>query len=179
MSKINQKNTILTIDDDNIFRERLTKAFNKRGLIADQAQNTIEALSKTNDLKPDLVVLDLMLGTESGLDLISEIRKICPKVKIVMLTGYGTISTTVEAMKNGVVNYLTKPADADTILAAFLGEIKINSATGIPPLHQVEWDYIQKIIQQCDGNITKASKLLGLHRRSLQRKMKKSPGTLK
>ncbi len=179
MTAKNLRNTILTIDDDGIFRDRLTKAFAKRGLIAEQAENSTEALKKIKELNPDLIVLDLKLGNESGLDLITEILVLCPKTKIVMLTGYGTIGTTVEAMKKGVVNYLTKPVDADTILAAFLGEIKVNSTTGIPPLHQIEWDYIQKIIEQCEGNITKASKLLGLHRRSLQRKMKKSPGSLK
>ena len=179
MSRIKIKNRILTIDDDQVFRERFTKAFQQRGFLTEQAQNKVEALLQVNDFKPDLIVLDLMLGKESGLELIQEILAISPEARILILTGYGTISSTVEAIKLGAINYLTKPVDADTIIAAFLGEVKMDSNSQIPPLHQVEWDYIQKVINQCQGNITKASKLLGLHRRSLQRKIKKSPGTIK
>ncbi|RIL07566.1 MAG: two-component system response regulator, partial [Proteobacteria bacterium] len=113
---------------------------------------------------------------ESGLDLLGEISALS-KAKVVVLTGYGSIATAVEAVKLGAVNYLTKPVNADTVLAAF--EKSAPSRVEIPDLAQVEWEHIQRVVNEYNGNISRASKVLGLHRRSLQRKLAKNPGRLK
>ena len=98
-----------------------------------------------------------------------------PGIQIVVLTGYGSIPTAVEAVRRGAINYLTKPLDADQILAAFDKESEPASVDGIPSLARVEWEHIQRILHDCDGNISLAARKLGLHRRSLQRKLSKLP----
>ncbi|MCO6432521.1 MAG: response regulator [Deltaproteobacteria bacterium] len=168
--------SILVIDDDDVFRHRLARAFKDREIEAFEAGERAEALSQLEKFKPEAVVLDLKLGLESGLELLVQLKRIHSDIKVVVLTGYGTIATAVEALKRGAVNYLTKPTDADSVLAALADGGK-NGATRIstPPLEQVEWDHIHRVISDCGGNISKASKLLGMHRRSLQRKLGKAP----
>jgi two-component system response regulator RegA len=113
----------------------------------------------------------------SGLDLIHLLKRADPETRIVVLTGYGSIATAIEAVRRGATNYLTKPADADEILSA-LGEAAAESAT-VPAkpmsLDQVEWEHINRVLLDCDGNISEAARILGLHRRSLQRKLAKFP----
>ena len=171
---------ILLIEDDDVFRKRLAKALNSRGFEVFQASNATQAFENCRMLKPERAVLDLRLGEESGLDILRRLIELSPSIKVVVLTGYGTISTTVEALKIGAVNYLTKPVDADAVLDAFEPESPIRKKTlPTPGLAQIEWDHIQKVIDDCDGNISHASKALGLHRRSLQRKLVKPPSKLK
>ena len=177
----NQPKTILLVDDDETFRSRLARAFKERNLIVHEAENHEQALSLTDKHSPEYVVLDLKLKKDYGLDILQELVDIKPSIKVMILTGYGTINTAVEALKTGAVNYLTKPTDADSILLAFENkqeEHKLN-ASEVPPLEQVEWDHINRVMQDFSGNITKASKALGLHRRSLQRKLNKAPNRLK
>jgi two-component system response regulator RegA len=164
------------IDDDDTFRKRIARAFRDRGLNVLEAAASGEAIEKINANEIDSVVLDLKLGDESGLSLLGEISKIS-NANVVVLTGYGTIATAVDAVKLGAVNYLTKPVDADTVLAAFQG----NSIRPVnpPQLAQVEWEHIQRVLNDNDGNISRASKALGLHRRSLQRKLLKQPTRLR
>ena len=116
----------------------------------------------------------------SGLELLREIKRISPDTEVVMLTGYGSISNAVEAIQAGAVNYIPKPADADEILAAFQNHQESGKRQEVPDheyrpptLAQAEWEHIHKILSQCNGNITEASRLLGIPRRSLQRKLKK------
>lgn len=129
--------------------------------------------------QPQFGVFDLKIPGGSGLSLLPEFKKIAPDCKIVLLTGYATFATAVQAVKQGAVNYLAKPAHADAILQALMGaEATRTSSLPLPTLDQVEWDHIQRVLSDCDGNISKASKVLGLHRRSLQRKLAKFPDKL-
>jgi two-component system, response regulator RegA len=170
---------ILIIDDDQTFCSRLARAFRDRGLFVKEAHDSLTAYQLIQSFKPKRVILDLKLAKESGLVILKELMRLDHTLKIVVLTGYGTISTAVEAVKLGAINYLTKPIDSDSILAAFDISPKTKSEIDAPQLAQVEWDHIQRVIHDCGGNITQASKVLGLHRRSLQRKLAKTPNSLR
>jgi two-component system response regulator RegA len=172
----------LVVDDDAAFRTRLVKALAARGYAAQGAGTVDEALDVARELKPDAAVVDLkMPGGKSGLDLVPDLVARHPGVQVVVLTGYGSIATAVDAVRKGAINYLSKPADADQILAAFEAEGEggngggPESAEGIPSLARVEWEHIQRILTDCDGNISLAARKLGIHRRSLQRKLGKLP----
>lgn len=173
---------MLVIDDDDNFRHRLCRAFSDRGYEVDGARNVGEVIEYLTLHKPDLVVLDLKLAEESGLNLLRDHLGQDRSIKVVVLTGYGSIATAVEAMKLGAVNYLTKPVDADRILEAFgvgASNFKPQAVTTEAPLAQVEWEHIQRVLLDCDGNVTQAARQLGLHRRSLQRKLQKAPARLR
>ncbi|HEY7117170.1 MAG TPA: response regulator [Tepidisphaeraceae bacterium] len=171
----------LVVDDDASFRTRLVKALASRGYQAHGAATVDEAVDVAREVKPDAAVVDLrMPGGKSGLDLVPELVKRHPGVQIVVLTGYGSIATAVEAVRAGAINYLSKPLDADQILAAFEtdGEGHANNTDAVeatPSLARVEWEHIQRILTDCDGNISLAARKLGIHRRSLQRKLSKLP----
>src|SRR3954453_19980854 len=180
---MNRMSKFLVVDDDAVFRARLVKALGARGYAAQGAGTVDEAIDVARDLKPDAAVVDLkMPGGKSGLDLVPDLVARHPGVQVVVLTGYGSIATAVEAVRKGAINYLSKPADADQILAAFecegdRGEGAAESAgtEGTPSLARVEWEHIQRILSDCDGNISLAARKLGIHRRSLQRKLSKLP----
>jgi two-component system response regulator RegA len=169
----------LVVDDDAAFRARLTKALLSRGYKAAGAGSVDEALDVARDLKPDAAIVDLKMPGKSGLDLVAELSNRYPGVQTVVLTGYGSIATAVEAVRKGAVNYLSKPADTDQILAAFEpdgeGTGSAETTEAIPSLARVEWEHIQRILTDCDGNISLAARRLGIHRRSLQRKLGKLP----
>lgn len=165
-------NSILVVDDDEVFRKRLVKAFEDRGLQAFSASNIEQA--KHFSKSADLAVIDLRLADESGLDALKSLKEISPKTQIVMLTGYGSIANALEATKLGAINYLSKPANADEILAAF-NETKPSNISAPPSLARAEWEHIQRVLADCGGNISHAAKQLGLPRRSLQRKLSKLP----
>lgn len=169
---------ILIVDDDPIFSEVLAKALTKRGFEVRSASNVEQAKQCLQEFQPDYAVVDLRMPGPSGLELIPALCELNKEIKIVVLTGYASISTAVEAVKLGATHYLTKPADADEIVAAFersSGE----SQTEIPPtpisLDRLEWEHIQKVLADCNGNISEAARCLGLHRRTLQRKLQKRP----
>lgn len=175
---------ILLVDDDDVFRGRLAKALSDRNHEVFEAKNSSEALASLKKNKIKKVVLDLRLEKEHGLDLLPELKKIDSEVRVLILTGYGTIGTAVDAVKRGAYNYLSKPVNADAILHALSSEgeaivIKNPETQRMPELEQVEWDYINRILTECSGNISKAAKVLGIHRRSLQRKLSKAPQSLK
>jgi two-component system response regulator RegA len=173
----------LVVDDDAAFRMRLVKALAGRGYHVQGAGSVDEAMDLARDWRPDAAVVDLkMPGGKSGLDLVPDLVTRHPGVQIVVLTGYGSIATAVEAVRKGAINYLSKPADADQILAAFESEGEnggtggmAEASEGIPSLARVEWEHIQRILSDCDGNISLAARKLGIHRRSLQRKLGKLP----
>jgi two-component system response regulator RegA len=130
-------------------------------------------------LSPDLVLLDLKMPNLSGLDLIQDVKKLDSTIAIVILTGYGSIPTAMQALKLGADHYLSKPADAEQILDAY-DQLNVDptgrqTPTTVPSLARVEWEHIQRVLSDCSGNITQAAKLLGIHRRSLQRKLSKFP----
>lgn len=172
--------TILVVDDDEIFRRRIARAFRDRDYTVVEGGTIREAIDQTQVSSVDYALVDLKIGNESGLDLLQQLRKLNDAMKVVVLTGYGTIATAVDAVKLGAVNYLSKPVDADTALAAFQAHAPTqNAPVATPHLEQVEWEHIQRVIRDFDGNISKASKALGLHRRSLQRKLAKNPTKLR
>ena len=166
----------LILDDDDVFRRRLARAFEERGFQVFQADSLNAAREIIQEVSPDYAVVDLCLVEESGLKFVSELQAKTPRTRALVLTGFGSIVTAVEAMQLGAVNYISKPADADTILAALTGsEQKIEISADIPELKTVEWEHIQRVLHRCGGNISKTSKLLGVHRRSLQRKLARMP----
>jgi two-component system response regulator RegA len=125
-----------------------------------------------------MAVVDLRLPGRSGLDVVRTLKALRPGVAIVVLTGYGSIATAIESLRLGAVHYLSKPLDVDQIVAAFgTGPItnEIAPVTEVPSLARVEWEHIQRVLTDCGGNISRAARLLGLHRRSLQRKLGKFP----
>jgi two-component system response regulator RegA len=170
---------VLVVDDDQTFRNRLCRAFRDRGCEAHEAGTRDETLQLTINLSPDLVLLDLKMPNLNGLDLIQDIKKRDSTIAVVILTGYGSIPTAMQALKLGADHYLSKPADAEQILEAYhqlnadpIGRL---TPTIVPTLARVEWEHIQRVLSECSGNITQAARLRGIHRRSLQRKLSKHP----
>lgn len=173
--------SILVVDDDDRFRDRLVRAFAVRGHDVQGARSAEEARTMAAADSPEWAVVDLRIASDSGLSLLRDLLEIDRSTQVVVLTGYGSIATAIEAVRMGAKDYLTKPSDADQILAALTGETR-RSAEGtsaeameIPSLARVEWEHIQRALTDCNGNVTQAAKLLGIHRRSLQRKLAKYP----
>ena len=170
--------TLLVVDDDGPFRTRLVRAFAERGFAATGAADYEEALAAARVESPEYALVDLRLPGGSGLDLVRELKILDETTNILVLTGYGSIATAVQSVRLGATGYLTKPVDADQILAAFEpSEIPSGGSPpgAVQPLARVEWEHIQRVLADCDGNISQAARLLGLHRRSLQRKLLKYP----
>jgi two-component system response regulator RegA len=170
---------IVVVDDDEVFRERLCRAFRDRGCEAYAPGSAGETIELVRTASPDLVLLDLKMPGVSGLELIQGIKKLDGTIAVIILTGYGSIATAMQAMKLGADHYLSKPADAEQILTAY-ADLNVNSTekhapTAVPSLARVEWEHIQRVLSDCSGNISQAAKLLGIHRRSLQRKLLKYP----
>ena len=168
--------TVLIVDDDLPFRTRLTRAFQDRGFEVAAAGTYEEAVDAARKESPELALVDMRLPGKSGLDVIRALKSIDQTTSIVVLTGYGSIATAVESMKAGAATYLTKPVDADQIVAAFEppGAASEPPQT-VPSLPRVEWEHIQRVLADCEGNVSQAARLLGIHRRSLQRKLAKDP----
>lgn len=170
---------LLLVDDDELLRERLARAFAKRGLDVRAAANFDEAMRLARQEPPDLAVLDLKMPGRTGQELLAELRRVSPHTRSVILTGYGSIANAVDAMRLGAVNYLTKPVDADQVLEAFRRDEnaapeRADPATiHAPSLAEAEWNHIQQVLSDCDHNITRAAEQLGIPRRTLQRKLKK------
>jgi len=146
------------------------------GLDVRGAGSPDEAIAAARAESPELALVDLRLPGRSGLELVKALKELDETTNVVVLTGYGSIATALESVRVGATNYLTKPADADQILAAFDGPAPSAAApSGVPSLARVEWEHIQRVLADCDGNISQAARLLGIHRRSLQRKLSKHP----
>lgn len=180
MSVATTPHSILVVDDDERFRDRLVRALVDRGHEAQGAANVEEARGLAQAESPEWAVVDLRMPGPSGIQLIRDLLAIDPFTRVVVLTGYGSIATAVEAVKLGAVDYLTKPADADQIVAALEGTSRrtgedVSEQAEIPSLARVEWEHIQRVLSDCGGNVTQAARALGIHRRSLQRKLSKFP----
>jgi two-component system response regulator RegA len=171
--------SLLIVEDDDPLRDRLARAFAERRLEVRSARTAEEATRLATEDPPELVLLDLRIGADNGLGLISTLRALDPATRVVVLTGYGSVATAVQALRLGAVHYLTKPADADEILAAFdqAPEAASQRATVLQPmsLDRVEWEHINRVLLDCGGNVSEAARLLGVHRRTLQRKLSKYP----
>ncbi len=174
------KPAVLIVDDDEAFHTRLGRAFEARGWEAHAAASGKEAYLRARESGPDLAIVDLRLPGESGLDIVKGLRELDATVSIIVLTGYGSIATALEAVRFGANHYLSKPVDADQILATY-ESIRLARPSDAPPpttvpsLARVEWEHIQRVLTDCGGNVSQAAKLPGLHRRSLQRKLSKYP----
>jgi two-component system response regulator RegA len=171
--------TMLIVDDDQRLRDRLVAAFADRGYRAFGAKDHDEALVRANVDKIDRATVDLRMPGAHGLVVVRDLLAVHPAAEIVVLTGYGSIATAVEAMQLGARNYLTKPANADQIEAAFAVEPDVEGdiAFEVPTIAKVEREHIERVVRECDGNISKAARVLGMHRRTLQYKLAKFPVT--
>ncbi len=168
----------LIIDDDSVFAATLARAFERRGHDAATAENLSEALHWLAEFQPDRIVLDLKLGSESGLSVLRKLLDQKQDAQILMLTAYSSIPTAVEAIKLGARNYLCKPASAQEIIAAFdnrTPDEAIPLQKQPTSVNRVEWEHIQRVLQQHDGNVSATARALGMHRRTLQRKLQKRP----
>ncbi|MGQ7263047.1 response regulator transcription factor [Vreelandella sp. V005] len=169
---------LLVVDDDEMFCHVLNRALTRRGYEVIVAHDAEQALAMAAQHMPTMATLDLKLENSSGLKLLPELLAISPQCRIVVLTGYSSIATAVEAIKLGAVNYLCKPVDADDVLTAFerqSGDPDIELADNPPSINRITWEHIQKVLQEHDGNISATARALGMHRRTLQRKLQKRP----
>jgi two-component system response regulator RegA len=168
--------SLLIVDDDASFRKTLARAFERRGWDVREAGGAAEALALASVETPEHAVVDLKMEDGDGIELVRKLVALDAATKIVLLTGFGSIATAVESMRAGAVHYLTKPADVTDILAAF-GAGTSEAPVVVPSLDRVEWEHIQRVLHACGGNVTHAAELLGIHRRSLQRKLRRNPRT--
>jgi two-component system response regulator RegA len=171
---------ILLVDDDEIFRERLARALRERGYDVVTATAHEAALRAAQGRRFDFAVVDLKMPGPSGLDVVRDLRAVSDVTRVVMLTGYGSIPSTVEALRRGAHDYLCKPVDADDIIAALESEQRPpGPASDTPPpapsLARAEWEHINRVLGDCGGNVSQAARRLGIARRTLQLKLKKYP----
>jgi two-component system response regulator RegA len=165
---------ILIVDDDEPFRLALRNAFLRRGYEVAVAGSPAEAETAVREGVPQYAVVDLRMPGGSGLDVVRALRALSSPPQVVVLTGYGTIGTAVEAVRLGAINYLNKPADADEIEAALQGK-RPPPPHDVPSLDRQEWEYLNRVLADCNGNISEAARRLKMHRRTLQRKLQKHP----
>jgi two-component system response regulator RegA len=172
--------SLMIVEDDDVLRRRLARAFCERGFEVREARDAGTASDLARNEPPEYAVVDLRLQGASGLGVVQALVALDPSTVIVVLTGYGSIATALEAIRLGATHYLTKPADVDEILAGFArartsgGEAAAPS-DATPTLARVEWEHVNRVLADCAGNVSKAARILGIHRRSLQRKLSKYP----
>ena len=171
-------NSLLIIDDDNPFRERLSRSMEKKGFKVSQAEGVKKGIEAVRIKKPAFAVVDLRLNDGNGLEVVKEIQNSNSKSRIIMLTGYGNISTAVAAIKEGAIDYLSKPADADDIEKALLADPNTKAEPPENPMSadRVKWEHIHRVFELCNRNVSETARRLKMHRRTLQRILsKKSP----
>jgi len=169
---------LLLVDDDVTYCTVLARALVRRGFVVSVAHNVEEAMQIIAQNLPAYAVIDLKMPGPSGLSLIAYLKEREPDARIVVLTGYSSIATAVEAVKLGATYYLSKPADADEIVAAFdhrPGVAEAVIVTKPMSVERLEWEHLQKVLADCGGNISSAARTLNMHRRTLQRKLQKHP----
>jgi len=169
----------LLVDDDPLYLRLLQRTLQRHSMTCQTAETAAAALRLAREHLFDFALLDLKLEKTSGLQLIPPLRQLHPNMRILMISGYASIATAVEAIKLGADDYLAKPVAIETLLRALKDEPAPSAPiedVGLIPLHRLEWEQIQRALQETDGNISAAARLLGMHRRSLQRKLAKKPG---
>lgn len=169
--------TLLLVDDDDAFRAALGGALSRRGFAVTAAANALEAEALARSSVFEYALVDVRMPGPSGIDLVATLRALDEGTRIVVFTGYGTITNAVAAMRAGAVDYLTKPVDAKACERALLGREPRDAAASddVPSLDRVEWEYLQRVLADADGNVSEAARRLGMHRRSLQRKISRLP----
>ncbi|HBA09704.1 response regulator transcription factor [Methylotenera mobilis] len=170
--------TLLLVDDDDAFLNALAMAMRKRGFLVTLANSAETAFELAQADPPEFAVVDLKMSGNSGLVLVRQLASLQAATKIVILTGYASIATAIEAIKLGATHYLAKPVDADEIVAAFSkqsGNEEIELSHNPLSVDRLEWEHIQRVLVENDGNISATARSLNMHRRTLQRKLGKKP----
>jgi len=163
--------SLLIVEDDKPFLERLSRAMETRGFAVTSCDTVSDGLAQINKAAPAFAVVDLRLGDGNGLDVVSALKRKRPDARAIVLTGYGNIATAVTAVKMGAVDYLSKPADADDVVAALLASGTDKSELPSNPMSadRVRWEHIQRIYEMCNRNVSETARRLNMHRRTLQR----------
>jgi two-component system, response regulator RegA len=172
------KPQLLLVDDDETFCSVLKPALEKRNFQVAVANDVTSAMQLAEQTEPEYAVIDLRIGFESGLEMVKKLISLDSNTQIVMLTGFASIATAVEAIKLGAIHYLTKPANADEIVSALHkneGDATVAISDNPLSVKRLEWEHLQKVLMQHDGNISAAARALNMHRRTLQRKLEKRP----
>ncbi len=172
------KPNVLIVDDDDLFCEVLSEALGNRGYAVFTATNSEHGMKLAVQQEPEYAIIDLRIGAESGLALVERLHALDENTRIVMLTGYASIATAVEAIKLGALHYLTKPAEVHEIIAALHkdeGDSSIDIADNPLSVKRLEWEHLHRVLAECDGNISATARKLNMHRRTLQRKLAKKP----
>ena len=170
--------SLLIVDDDNPFRERLARAMEKKGFEVSQAEGVKKGIEVVKAKKPTFAVVDLRLNDGNGLEIVKVIQNSNSNSRIIMLTGYGNISTAVAAIKQGAIDYLAKPADADDVEKALLADPNRKAEPPENPMSadRVKWEHIHRVFELCNRNVSETARRLKMHRRTLQRILsKRSP----
>jgi two-component system response regulator RegA len=173
----NEKPTLLLVDDDAEFLSVLAPAMKKRGFLVTTANSAERAFEIAQNDAPEFAVVDLKMSGNSGLVLVRQLASLQAGTRIVVLTGFASISTAIEAIKLGATHYLAKPVDADEIVSAFskqTGDVEIELSINPLPIDRLEWEHIQRVLSEHDGNISATARSLNMHRRTLQRKLSKN-----
>jgi two-component system response regulator RegA len=165
------ENTLLIVEDDKSFLQRLARAMESRGFVVTTAESVADGLMQLESATPAYAVVDMRLGDGNGLDVIAALKRRRPDARAIILTGYGNIATAVNAVKQGAVDYLAKPVDADDVVAALLA---LDGKAAAPPdnpmsADRVRWEHIQRIYELCGRNVSETARRLNMHRRTLQR----------
>lgn len=163
--------SLLIVEDDKAFNERLSRAMEGRGFTVTSVETVAEGLAHIGQTAPAFAVVDLRLGDGNGLDVVSALKRQRPDARAIVLTGYGNIATAVTAVKMGAVDYLSKPADADDVVAALLASSsdKVEPPQNPMSADRVRWEHIQRIYEMCNRNVSETARRLNMHRRTLQR----------
>ena len=173
-----QDKSLLIVDDDNLFRDRLARTMEKKGFKVSQAESVKSGGKKARENKPAFAVIDLRLGDGNGLEVVKEIQQSKKESKIIMLTGYGNIPTAIAAIKAGAIDYLAKPANAEDIETALLADPSKKAYPPKDPMSadRIKWEHIHRVFELCNRNVSETARRLKMHRRTLQRILsKKSP----
>ena len=173
-----ENKSLLIVDDDSPFRERLGRAMEKKGFKVFQAEGVKKGIDSVKANKPGFAVVDLRLSDGNGLEVVKQIQISNSKSRIIMLTGYGNIPTAVAAIKEGAIDYLAKPADADDVEKALLADPLQKAAPPDNPMSadRVKWEHIHRVFELCNRNVSETARRLKMHRRTLQRILsKRSP----
>jgi two-component system response regulator RegA len=177
-TNIDEHATLLLVDDDEDFLQVLASAMRKRGFSVMLANSAEAAFDLAKNEAPEFAVVDLKMSGNSGLVLVRQLASLNAGTKIIVLTGYASIATAIEAIKLGATHYLAKPVDADEIVAAFAkqsGNAEIELSNNPLSVDRLEWEHIQRVLAENDGNISATARSLNMHRRTLQRKLGKKP----
>lgn len=169
---------LLLTDDDESFRQVLARALERRGFTVWTARDVASSVEAAQRIRPEFAIVDLRIGNESGLNLVARLVGLQHNIRIVVLTGYASIATAVEAIKLGARHYLAKPAEPDEIIGALThdrGDADVPPARVPMSVRRLEWEHLQNVMHAHDGNVSAAARALNMHRRTLQRKLYKRP----